>query len=216
MICRKENREEEPARNDMIFFAAGKCPVNSIGHGRKWKEIPGNILGAWMESRYNALAVMIINGAGWLCAAAIFGLSLHGMMIMMIISITLVISIIDIKIRIIPNEIVGLLFITALVFTFIKASTQVILLHFLGLAIGLAILCIPFLLSSNIGAGDLKYIAVMGFCLGYPDIIEAVMIFSGILLGWLVFQLITKKDAYKMKFAMGPFISIGFVATLLL
>lgn len=167
------------------------------------------------DSKLSILLVMVLNGAGWLCAALIAGISLQTIQIMLTISVTLVISIIDIKIRIIPNEMVLFLFASSLIFLLAGAARQSILLNLLGLAIGLVLFGIPLLLSRNIGAGDVKYIAAMGFCLGYPDVVKAVMIFGGILLIWLISLLATKRGGLRTKFAMGPFISAGFVAALI-
>lgn len=167
-----------------------------------------------VKNRINTILFMTINGICWTCAIAIAGMSLQAIQIMLVVSSALLISIIDIKIRIIPNEVVLLIFISSLVFAFASSKYQTILPHLIGLLIGIAFFCIPFLLKSNLGGGDIKYIAVMGFCLGFPDIVKAMMILSSVLLIWLIYLIISKRGGLKTKFAMGPFISIGFVATL--
>lgn len=167
-----------------------------------------------VKNKINSIIFMTINGIGWSCAFAIAGTGFQAIQIMVVVSAALLISIIDMKIRIIPNELVLLLFISSLFFAFASIKNQPILPHFIGLLIGVAFFSIPFLLKSNLGGGDIKYIAVMGFCLGFPDIVKAMMILSSVLLVWLIYIMISKKGGLKTKFAMGPFISIGFVATM--
>jgi len=70
---------------------------------------------------------------------------------------------------------------------------------------------IPFLFGSKAGAGYIKYAAVMGFTLGFPNILSAVVIMSGVLLLWILWLINSKKGGHKTKHAMEPFISVGFV-----
>jgi Flp pilus assembly protein protease CpaA len=127
----------------------------------------------------------------------------------------MLISIIDINARIIPNTLVLFLLFFSLLFSIFGAEKQPFLLHLLGLVVITVLFCIPLLLTKAVGSGDIKYLAVMGFSLGYPDAIKAIMIFSVILLGWMVFLLVSKKGVLQTKLALGPFISLGFVAILL-
>ncbi len=218
LICRKEE-PEEPARIDMIFFNAETAPQNaSMGSNHFMDRLKGifeYVCVSVKENKKNTWLVMILNGTGWLFAAVMVGFNFQSIQKMVIVSTALIISIMDIKFRIIPNTMIAILFISSLLFSFSGVKDQSILLHALGLAIGLAFLGIPFLLNSSIGAGDVKYLTVIGLCLGYPDIIKAILISSSILLAWLLLLLATKKGGLKTKFAMGPFLSIGFVITLL-
>ncbi len=215
LIIRKE-RVEIPVRNDRIYFAKLMSAEEARKQGSRLHSLFQSISNSLKTSIFQTVSMILLNGAGWLCTVLIMGFNIRAVEIMVVISAALVISVIDIKIHIIPNELVLLMLASFLVFFFTGAMSQSILLHLLGLAIALALFSLPILLKNHIGAGDIKYIAVMGFCLGYPDIFKAVIILSGILFAWMIFITITKRAALKMKFALGPFISIGFVATLLL
>ena len=215
LIIRKE-RVEPPVRNDRIYFAKLMSAQKSRKPASRLYSIFQNISSSLKNSTSHTVSMILLNGAGWLCTVLIMGFNIRAVEIMVVISAALVISVIDIKIRIIPNELVLLMLASFLAFFFAGAMNQSILLHLLGLAIALALFSLPILLKNHIGGGDIKYIAVMGFCLGYPDIFKAVLILSGILLTWMIFIAVTKRGGLKMKFALGPFISIGFVATLLL
>ncbi|MHB1484110.1 MAG: prepilin peptidase [Saccharofermentanales bacterium] len=161
------------------------------------------------------LIFTIFNGLGWVFAAWANGMSIRTIQTVIMMSVALIISIIDIKIRIIPDEMVIFMMLASIVFILSGAINQPVLSNIYGFIIGIALFGIMLIMRSNVGGGDVKYIAAMGFCLGYPDIFKAMMIMCSVLLIWLLYLLITKKGGLKTKFAMGPFISIGFVTTLM-
>lgn len=168
------------------------------------------------NNKVKASIVIILNGIGWLSAVAISGFNVRTVQIVLVISICLVLSIIDIEIRKIPNEIILFLFISTTIFILTGGSVHTVLSHFIGFIVGLIIFIIPFLFKTRAGGGDVKYAAAMGFCLGYPDVIKAILIMSSAIFVWLIYLLFSKKGGLKTQLAMGSFISIGFVTTLII
>ncbi len=170
-------------------------------------------------SKKNRIARIVfasINGLGWVIIVFLSGLSFRSLAIAIIFSITLMISTSDIKIRKIPNELVLLTFVVTMIYIVFGFSKQSLVMNFIGFLAGTFLFSIPFILKSEIGGGDIKLIAVMGLCLGYPGILGAVMVLGGSVLIWFIYLLISKKGGLKTSFAMGPFISLGFITTLLL
>lgn len=139
---------------------------------------------------------------------------------MIYITFVLNIAVVDIVIRKIPNELLLALMITKIFFMII-AFTQgspvktVFLVPVVGLLVGFFLFSIPSMFKINIGAGDVKFSAVIGFCLGAYLFLQAMIIMSIILLMYLLFLIVTKKGNHKTATAMGPYLAFGTVATLL-
>ena len=122
-----------------------------------------------------------------------------------IVSILLVISIIDFKIKIIPNQLNVLLFISGIWSGFVFQEVT-FLSRFLGVfSVSIPMFILAILCSGGLGGGDVKLIAASGVLLG---IFAAC---AGLLLGGLYgfFLLITKRAKRKDCFALGPFLCIG-------
>lgn len=130
-------------------------------------------------------------------------------------SICFCISCVDFIIKKIPNEMLLLLFINKIVFMFINYADINIMHSIRGLFFGLIIFMLPSYLGIKIGWGDIKFAAVVGFCLGINGFLQAIIIMAlalGVLAGML---LISKKGTLKTSAAMGPYISLGVVITAL-
>lgn len=128
---------------------------------------------------------------------------------LVIVSILLVISIIDFKIRIIPNELNILLFISGIWSSFIFREVT-FLSRFLGIfSVSIPMLILAIFCSGGLGGGDVKLMAASGMILGIKWNIFAAC--TGLFLGGLYgfFLLITKRAKRKDCFALGPFLCIG-------
>ena len=121
-----------------------------------------------------------------------------------IVSILLVISIIDFKIKIIPNQLNVLLFISGIWSGFVFQEVT-----FLSRFLGVFSVSIPMFILGGLGGGDVKLMAASGVLLGIKWNIFAAC--AGLLLGGLYgfFLLITKRAKRKDCFALGPFLCIG-------
>ena len=126
-----------------------------------------------------------------------------------IVSILLVISIIDFKIKIIPNQLNVLLVISGLWSGFVFQEVT-FLSRFLGVfSVSIPMFILAILCSGGLGGGDVKLMAASGVLLGIKWNIFAAC--AGLLLGGLYgfFLLITKRAKRKDCFALGPFLCIG-------
>lgn len=154
---------------------------------------------------------------GWIILSQKTTLNFESILIMAAFSLLVLISVIDIKIRRIPNELVIMLFAVSLIYVGMRLinSNNSILTHIIGLLVGGVLFLIPFLFKSDIGGGDIKLIAVMGFCLGYPGILKAIIIMCLGIFIYLIYLKLFKKGGLKTTFAMAPYISLGYIITLL-
>ncbi|NLX92403.1 MAG: hypothetical protein GXZ02_00800 [Clostridiales bacterium] len=135
-------------------------------------------------------------------------------------SVVLNIAAVDYLIRKIPNELLLILLLTKIIFlvlSFERGSSvfDMVMGPLVGLAIGFFIFSIPSMFNILIGAGDVKFSATIGFCLGYLLFFQAMVIMAIIMLLFLVYLLATKKGTLKTATAMGPYLSIGVVLTMI-
>ena len=129
-----------------------------------------------------------------------------------IVGILLAISIIDFKIKIIPNQLNVLLLMSGIWSSFVFQEIT-LLNRFLGIfSVSIPMLILVVLCSGGLGGGDIKLMAASGMLLGTKWNIFAAC--AGLFLGGLYgfFLLITKRAERKECFALGPFLCIGIAA----
>lgn len=134
---------------------------------------------------------------------------------MLLFSICLCIGWIDWLIRKIPNELLLALILCKVVFLTTGHHLAFLIQGLIGLAIGFFVFMLPSILKIPIGAGDIKYAAVIGFYLGVLNFIQVMLVTALALLIYLVYLLITKKGNWKTAAAMGPYLSLGSIFTVL-
>lgn len=136
------------------------------------------------------------------------------------ISILLNIAGVDYVVRKIPNELLLTLLVVKTTFLVIALVNrepffESVFPYIIGLFVGLVLFFIPAMLKVSIGAGDLKFSAIIGFCLGYLLFLQAMITMAVMILLYLVYLLVTKKGNLKTVTAMGPYLAIGSVLTML-
>ena len=125
------------------------------------------------------------------------------------------ITVIDISIRKIPNELLIMLLGLKLAAVFVSLNPSLLLPALLGLLVGLALFLVPLFIGVGVGWGDVKLAAAAGFCLGIAGILQATIIMAAVMACYLLFLIATKKGNRKTKAALGPSLSVGMMVTLL-
>ena len=119
---------------------------------------------------------------------------------------------IDAKHRVIPNELVLAILILAAVFGFTGAIVFNIWQSLLGLVVCFVIFFLPSLFGKQVGAGDIKLAAAMGFALGLTGGLYAV---AGMGTLVLLYVFIDRKmplpQRLKTMIPMGPFLAVSLV-----
>jgi leader peptidase (prepilin peptidase)/N-methyltransferase len=139
-------------------------------------------------------------------------------------SVLIAIALIDLKHQLILNKIVYPFAVIAMIVNFFVPdlfSLHNFLFGLIGAASGSVFLLIAAVLSlvvlkkEGMGIGDIKMAAMMGFMVGFPNVIVA--LFGGILLGGLaaIFLVIFKKKTKTDIIPFGDFLAIGTVIALL-
>ncbi len=136
------------------------------------------------------------------------------------ISVAISIGIVDLDIKKIPNSsVLALLIIRTAALIYAIATgvpiKESLIPSLIGLAAGFILYQLPMLIRIPIGAGDVKYSAAIGYCLGAFGYIQAALFMALGLAVYLVYLLVTKKGSLKTAVPMGPFLSLGVVATVI-
>lgn len=122
----------------------------------------------------------------------------------------MLIAVIDVRHRVIPNElIIALIGLTA-----VSGLLGVIKLDILsslgGFACCFVLFLLPCLFAKKVGAGDVKLAAAMGFCAGLIGSLYAVALMGGLVLVYtLLEQRLSLAGSLKKLVPMGPFIAIA-------
>lgn len=136
------------------------------------------------------------------------------------ISVALSIAVVDLDIKKIPNSsVLALLVIrtAALIYAIANGAPlkETLIPSLVGLAGGFILYQLPMFFGIPIGTGDVKYSAAIGYCLGAFGYLQAALIMAVGLVVYLIYLVATKKGSLKTAVPMGPFLSLGVVATVL-
>lgn len=173
------------------------------------QQIEEHILDHWLIK----IGAAIINGM--ICGIySYFSESVAGIVFIVIFAvIALIFSLVDWRIRIIPNELVLISVVIGMLYQLIEYGLR---------SLGLALVCMVGLLVAfiiigliagldKIGAGDVKLIAVMGLVLGYPSIFAGLLSMSIALLIYIFVGMLAGKLTHVSMFPYAPFMMLGMI-----
>ena len=128
------------------------------------------------------------------------------------------IALVDSLIRKIPNSLLLTMIIMQggylAYICIVGKTTQPLITAALGFFIGFVGCTLPSILKIPVGAGDVKYSAVIGLCIYFTGYVQAMMVMGVSALLLLVALKITKKGGMKTMVPMGPLLSLGSVITM--
>lgn len=172
--------------------------INNIGYRIAWMVVPTVLFVGialkefdyWQTVRYMLIILMAINVAG-----------------------------IDMLIRRIPNALLlGMLLlqICNMVITSngLDLFMDTFFNSFIGMIVAYVLFVIPGLFKLRIGAGDVKYSAVIGFMLGLQGYVEAMAVMGFTIFIYYLFLKITRRGNLKTAAPMAPFLSGGVLVSL--
>jgi prepilin signal peptidase PulO-like enzyme (type II secretory pathway) len=173
------------------------------------------------DNRYTAplliLVICAVNTAFWIIVSMTMNRSLiPAILISVLFSASLMIAVIDLRIHIIPNELIMAAAAAGIALQFSYFGISALITAFMSMT-AMAILftaaaCIAGF--GKVGAGDIKLAGVMGLALGYPGIITALMYMSASLLIFSAFGLILKRITVKSMIPFAPFMMLGMSVSL--
>lgn len=167
--------------------------------------------GAKLAKQYPA--VEFLNGALYVVVFAVHGLSLESVLYCFLTSALLVLSVIDYRTLEIPIKINFVILMIGILHVVIDLQNVIhYVIGFFSVSLFL-LFCLILTRGRGIGGGDIKLMAVAGLCLGWQNIVLALVI--GCVVGSVIQCIIIAVTKNKTKFAMGPYLSFGiFVAML--
>ncbi len=152
------------------------------------------------------LLVELIMGAGFAVLGSLF--MVHSIFLMIIYWLTVIIAVMDWETQLVSELLVGLWGVAVILS---HLSTLSNLSHLLGLGVAVLLIGGIWALSKGraMGFGDIEIAAVMGFWLGWPNIMTALEIafVSGAIVG--IIQVLWRKNKMKGQIAFGTFLIFG-------
>ncbi len=127
-----------------------------------------------------------------------------------ILCVSIVLFVIDCKYFILPDPLVGVLFLFSLANLYMESPADRAVALASGMFAGLGFLLLWLLTKQKgLGFGDVKLVTVLGLLLGYPNTI--IMLYIAFLTGaiWGVILLVAQKAGLKSRVAFGPFLFLG-------
>lgn len=144
------------------------------------------------------------------------GVSFSGLYMILILVAAACAFYIDAIHRIIPNELVLAILALTAVFGLTGAIPFQIWQSLLGLVVCFVIFFLPGLFGKNIGAGDVKFAAAMGFALGLTGSLYAIVCMGVLVLAYMLLDhRLPLAQRLKTMIPMGPFLSLALVVVLL-
>jgi Flp pilus assembly protein protease CpaA len=141
----------------------------------------------------------------------------------LLIAFSLIVSIIDIKTREIPNKIIIAMLVTWVILMtitfFTDTATSITMLKdsALGLGLGGGLFLLVYIISKKgLGGGDVKFMAVSGLYLGFSLVIPVIFYSSVRAVLFTLTLIIMKKIKRKDAIPLAPFICFGISLTILL
>ena len=177
---------------------------------------------AWLfdrRAKASRVALALLNGLLWAFVAYQKTTPWALLLISLLIYSALLIAVIDLRVRLIPNQ---------LAFAVLGLGAVFQLVCFGPLALGYAAICMVAMgvifvvvaafmgLGVAVGAGDVKLAAAMGLAVGYPDITVALLAMCAALLCYIGIGFALRKLNLYSMFPFAPFMMIGLIAALVL
>ena len=152
--------------------------------------------------------IELSNGAAYMGIFYILGFTKEAVVTSILFSALLVVSMIDMKWKIIPNGINIFILVVGIIYVMVFSKTY--LSSIIGFfAVSLILLLVNILTKGQMGMGDVKLMAVCGVIIGWQNIVLALMV--GSIIGSIVGLILigTKIKDKKELIPFGPYLSIG-------
>lgn len=171
----------------------------------------------FLDSSMCRVLLCLICGTAWSICALRMDNFIVSIVIGILITVGIIIAYIDIKIRIIPNELVLIMIIVGIIFQILYYGPKALIGATISMVVMMAVFTsvAGFVGFGKVGAGDVKLAGAMGLALGYPLIMTAVLIMAIVLLIFILAGMALKKIYLSTMLPMAPFMLSGFIVGLM-
>ncbi len=208
---------------EIIFFIIGAALgfglQNIAGKVALYKGSPESLSYAF-HFRYSPLlpkaGLALLNGIAWFLSSLLVENIATAILSSILFTTAILITMIDIQIRIVPNELLLVMVVAGIAFQAVTFGFKAVLISFLGMIAMIVFFTAAAGFSGfdKVGAGDIKLAGAMGLVLGYPNIMTALIIMSAAFLVYSAGGLLIKKLTLKSMLPFAPFMMSGMVFTL--
>jgi leader peptidase (prepilin peptidase)/N-methyltransferase len=170
-----------------------------------------------VKSQLVKICLALFNSSIWYLCINNVDSGIVAILVSIQVTLGLLIAFIDVKIRIIPNELVltililGIIFQTLLfgMYGIIGSIMSMIFIMIIFTAVAI------FMGLGKVGAGDVKLAGAIGFALGYPLIVTAIVTMSIVLFTYIITGLVLKKIKMTTMLPLAPFLVSGYIVALI-
>lgn len=127
-------------------------------------------------------------------------------------TLTLMISVIDIMHRLIPNQLILAIFAITALFALTGWIEFDWLSSLAGLGVCFVIFLLPALLGKKIGVGDVKLAAAIGFAAGLMGSLFTIIVMGILIICMMLYRYLPIVNSLKTMIPMGPYIMAAFMA----
>lgn len=167
-------------------------------------------------TKYIKIVICIFNGVTWYYSFSSIDNIMIALLISMQITLGIMVAYIDVKIRIIPNELVLSMIALGIMFQITYFGFKSLIVAIICMVVMMIVFTAVagFVGFGKVGAGDVKLAGAMGLCLSYPLIITAIGIMAISLLGFILTGMALKKIYLSTMLPFAPFMITGYIAAL--
>lgn len=167
----------------------------------------------FLSSNIMKVLITAVTVVLWVLSGSINN-TIIGLLISAQIFIGIIIAYIDVKIRIIPNELVLAMVVSGIIFQILNYGFRALIVAAITMIVmmGVFTAVAGFVGFGKVGAGDVKLAGAMGIALGYPLIITAIGVMAVSLLVFILTGMALKKIYLSTMLPFAPFMMIGYIA----
>ncbi len=173
--------------------------------------------GLEINSPRRLVALLLCLGNALMFLAAALAATSIGNLAFMLVTLSLcwIATAFDIKYRLIPNGIVLAILIAGTSSCLLGWTSDSVLRSLAGFGIAGVLFLLPCIFKKQVGAGDVKLAAVLGFCAGLTGSLIVILLMGVLMLVYTLFSRGTMFETLKSMIPMGPFVTAAYMLFLM-
>jgi prepilin signal peptidase PulO-like enzyme (type II secretory pathway) len=202
----------------MLAMALGLALGPALAAYARWMIRIRRLEQAGGFSPETVMAASAANGLGWLAASLLGASAVDTANMGLMVSAGVALTLIDVKIRIIPNELAAALLALSAVLAVLVRGPAALPGRVVGLLVALTLFLVAMLIAGpgKVGGGDVKLAAAVGFAAGFPNVLMAVLLMAVLSALAGAAGILARRMGKKTPMPFAGFLMAGLALTLLL